>query len=463
MPFASLVKKFGFMLQLCQALARAGGFIKITIIQYKPGDSINSRFWETFVEAGKYFWLGSFTLSPAKGISSLQMVRSAADQPFRRKAVNTFLSAEQEATRQGYLKFAAEHIGPHALDLEAHKTCLKEFLQGLGQKGYLGIAVPREYGGQGLSFTFCALFAEACGMYEPGLGLSLANHYALIECIKKYGTETQKSRYLPLLSRGEVVGTLAFSEPTAGTDFKAVSCSVEKKGNDIFLSGKKTWVINGAFAGLALVLSKGLADEALSLFLIDSSESSQECGADAGRLGLRSAYLNDVEFKSQKLSAESKLASSKESTDQIAVFAMDVAKTVLAAAAVGLTQAAANAAVEHARTREQFGTTIGQFQGVQWRLADLGTEMEAARLQVMRAAWSLEGDPEKFATYAPMCKWFATRVARQHSGEALQVMGAAGLMDDCVVGRLYRDAKAMEICLGTSDGQKLQLVEQLEI
>lgn len=378
--------------------------------------------------------------------------------------MNTFLSAEQEAVRQSYMSFANEHIAPLAKELESHKTCLKDFLQNLGQKGYLGIAVPREYGGQGQSFVFCALFAEAVGTVEPGIGLSLANHYAIIEVLKRYGTETQKSRYLPLLARGEALGTIAFSEEKAGTDFRAVVSTVAKHADGFVLNGKKTWVVNGEFAGLALVLAKSAeTNDGLSLILVDCTDKAQQCTGDAGRLGLKSAYLNTVEFKDQKLSPEANIAHSKDAADQIAIFSMDVAKVIMAAAAVGLNFAAMSEALEYARTREQFGSTIGQFQGIQWKLADMGTEGEAARLHVMRAAWSLEDEPETFSKNAAMCKWFAAKVARHHSGEALQVMGASGLMEENKVEKLYRDAKAMEICLGTSEAQKLQLVDLLEI
>lgn len=378
--------------------------------------------------------------------------------------MNTFLSAEQEAIRQSYLAYANEHIAPVARDLEAHKICLKEFMQNLSQKGYLGIAVPREYGGQGQSFVFSALFAEAVGMAEPGLALSLANHYAIVEVLKKYGSETQKSRYLPLLARGEAIGTIAFSEESAGTDFRAVTSTVAKEGDGFVLNGKKTWVVNGEFAGLALVLAKRVNENnELSLVLVDCTDKGQKCSADANRLGLKSAYLNTVEFKDQKLSQEANVSHAKESSDAIAVFSMDVAKVIMAAAAVGLNQAAMEEALEYARTREQFGTTIGQFQGIQWKLADMGTEGEAARMHVMRAAWSLDGEPETFSKNAAMCKWFAAKVARFHSGEAIQVMGASGLMENGKVEKLYRDAKAMEICLGTSEAQKMQLVDLLEI
>jgi len=379
--------------------------------------------------------------------------------------VITFLSSAQEAIIEKYMAFAAESVAPLVKGLETHSVCLKDFMQNLGQKGFLGISVPREYGGQGNPFIFTALFVEAVSSHEAGLGLSLANHYALMEVVKKFGSETQKSRYLPLLSRGELLGTLAFSEETAGTDYKAVTSSLQRSADGFLLNGKKTWVVNGELAGLALVLSKNLDGEsaALAISLVDCSDKEQvQCSGDKGRLGLRSAYVNNVDFCDCKVSAEN-LIDAKFNAEEVAVFAMDVAKTILAAAAVGLTSGALNAAVEHARKRQQFGTNIGQFQGVQWKLADISTELEGSRLQVLRASWSMEGEPEKFSTYAAMCKWFAARTARFHSGEALQIMGAVGLSDDCPLEKFYRDAKAMEICLGTSEAQKMQLVDLLEI
>ncbi len=380
--------------------------------------------------------------------------------------MNTFLSSAQEAIRESYLSFASETVAPIAEKLERRELCLKEFLQELGQKGFLGISAPREYGGQGNPFTFCALFVEAVSRYEPGLGLSLANHYALIEVLKKYGSETQKSRYLPLLSRGEILGTLAFSEECAGTDYKAVQACIGKKADSLVLNGQKVWVVNGQITGLSLAFCKNMDGESdeFALVLVDcSDESGKHCSNDIARLGLRSAFANNVEFKAKKLGSDSLIKNSSDNTELIAGFAMDVSKLILAAAATGLLQGAMENAIEHARTREQFGLSIGKFQGVQWKLADMYTDCEGARLQVMRAAWSLEADPEKFPSYAAMSKWFASKVARHHSGEALQIMGAQGLSESSPLSRFYRDAKSMEICLGTSEGQKMQLVELLEI
>lgn len=375
--------------------------------------------------------------------------------------MNTFLSPSQEALQQQYAKFASEVAAPLAGDLESHKACLRDFLQNLGQKGYMGIAVPREYGGQGQNFLASVLFVEALGEYEAGLGLTLASHQAVIEVLKKFGTDTQKSRYLPLLARGEVTGTLAFTEEKAGTDVFAVQTEAKASGENFEIRGKKVFVVNGEVASLHLVLAK--SEAGFGLYLVDTGENgSVKVGANRSRMGLKSARANDVEYNGAKVSKEAVVAQGKDA-QVVAAFANDVAKVVLSAAAVGLLKTCLKLSVEHARTREQFGTNIGQFQGIQWKLADMVTESTGAELQVHRAAWALEEESDKFATYAAMSKSLASKVARFHSGEAIQVLGAAGLSEELPLERFYRDAKAMEICLGTSEAQKIQLVTELRI
>lgn len=375
--------------------------------------------------------------------------------------MNTFLSPSQEAVKEQYDNFACEAVAPIARELESHKVCLKEFLQNAGQKGYLGMSVPKEYGGQGQSFLNCALFTEAVAQYEAGLGLTLANHYAVIETLNKYGSENQKSRYLPLLARGEIIATLAFSEAQAGTDVRAVQASLAGDAAKPVLNGKKSWVVTGDFAGLLLVLCKTDKTNQLAVVLVDANDQIK-VGPHLEMFGLKSAYVNNLEFESTALSGEALLSTSA-GAEAIADFALDASKIILAAAATGLTRSAIKAAVEHARKREQFGVAIGQFQGIQWKLADMETENCAAILQVYRAAWSLTEDVETLAKNAAMAKLFAARVARFHSGEALQILGASGLMEDNAMEKMYRDAKAMEICLGTSEAQKIKLAELLNI
>lgn len=377
--------------------------------------------------------------------------------------MNTFLSSSQEALKEQYFNFAGEVVAAAAASLESRSICLREFLQELGQKGYLGINVPAEYGGQGGTLLSLVFFVEAVSQWEPGLGLTLSAHAAAIELLKRFGDDRQKSRYLPLLARGDGFATLAFSEEMAGTDFAAVESLANKSGNDFVLSGKKTWVVSGDFATVLLVLvKKGDADGDLGLFIVEAGNAaSYKVQEERALMGLCSAHINDIEFDKFKLSSGSELKGA--APRQMALYAMNVAKTVLAAAAVGLTESCRQYAVEHARQRQQFGQNIGQFQGVQWKLADMEVDLSGARLQTYRAAWSHDEDLPGFARNAAIAKLLAPKAARFHSGEAMQIMGAAGLAADHPLARLYRGAKIMEICQGTAEFQKMLLSEELGI
>jgi alkylation response protein AidB-like acyl-CoA dehydrogenase len=379
--------------------------------------------------------------------------------------VNTILSAAQQAQKELYLAFALEHLAPIAKALEERRSSLKEFLQKAGQRGYLGITVPKEYGGQAGSFLNAVFFTEALAQYEPGLGLTMASHTAVVELLKKFGSDSQKSRYLPLLARGECLGSLAFSEAGAGTDFKAVSAKVWVEKGLPHLTGLKTWVVNADISSLLVVLAKDESNE-LTMHLVDVvSAATLKVATDKQKLGLRSASTNDVEFASHPLKGDSLIGAkgNDELVCEQVLFSMDVAKVMMAAAAVGLVEGALDLAAAHARGREQFGEPIANFQAVQWKLADISAESRAARLLTYRAAWSGDESPADFRRDAAMCKSFAAKVARTSSGEALQILGAAGLSTDSPLERFYRDAKVMEISEGTSEYQKILLTHELGI
>lgn len=374
--------------------------------------------------------------------------------------MNTFLSSDQQAQFEQYRTFARQNVAPEAAALVKHESCLKEFLQKVGQKGYLGINVPSEYGGHGGKLLDATLFMEAVGEQEPGLGLTIGNHIAVIEVVKKYGTEQQKSRYLPLLARGEGFATLAFSELNAGTDFEAVSATVTDK---LLLSGDKTWVVTGDFATLFLVLAKKAESGELALYLVDrASDATFNLKNEHSLIGLKSAYINDIEFIGTQLSSEAAIVGSQPASE-VALYAMAVSKVVLSAAAVGLVESGTELALAHARERKQFGTSIGQFQGIQWKLADMSVDSTAARLLTYRAAWSHDESPADFARNAAMCKWYAGRGARVETGEAVQILGASGLDEGNPLSRFYGDGKVMEIAQGTAEFQKMLLVKELNI
>jgi alkylation response protein AidB-like acyl-CoA dehydrogenase len=379
--------------------------------------------------------------------------------------VNTILSSAQQAQKELYGAFALEHLAPISKSLEERRSSLKEFLQKAGQRGYLGITVPKEYGGPEGSFLNAILFTEALAQHEPGMGLTMASHTAVIEVLKKFGNDSQKSRYLPLLARGECLGSLAFSEAGAGTDFKAVSAKVWMEKGTPQLTGLKTWVVNADISSLLVVLAKDEANE-LVMHLVDmGAAATLKVATDKQKLGLRSASTNDVEFASHPLQVGSLIGAkgNDESVIEQVLFAMDVAKVVMAAAAVGLVEGALDLAAAHAREREQFGQPIANFQAIQWKLADISAESRAARMLTYRAAWSKDESADEFRRDAAMCKSFAAKVARQSSGEALQILGAAGLSVDSPLERFYRDAKVMEISEGTSEYQKVLLTHELGI
>jgi len=345
---------------------------------------------------------------------------------------------------------------------------MKDFLQILAQSGYLGITVPQEYGGQGAPLLHFALFVEALSEYEPGLALMMASHGAVIELLQKFGDQTQKSRYLPLLGRGDGLGAFAVSEEQAGTDFEAAVCKAVRDADKLSLRGKKSWVVNGELAGLFIVLARLENSEQetgnLALLLVEASaRDGLTVSPNKPRLGLRSAPVNDLDFDGLTLLAESALLPSPEPVCEQVLQGMDIAKVLVSAGAIGIIESLLGQSVDYAKERQQFGKNIGQFQAVQWKLADMSVESLGARLLTYRAAWSKDEDPDNFRQNAAMCKWLSTKAARVQSGEALQILATRGLIAESPAERFYRDAKTMEIAEGTSEFQRILIARELGV
>lgn len=368
--------------------------------------------------------------------------------------MNTFLSSDQEALLARYRQFVSQHVAPLATALDQGRHSLEEVFALLGQEGFLSTCVSKEYGGQGAPFLNFILLSQAIAEAEPGLVLSIAAHAQAIELLSRHGSDTQKSRYLPLLARGECIGTFASSEEQAGSDYAALQTRIASTNGKLALSGKKTWVVNGGVA--KVVLATARSDDELSIWLVDLEKNNDvRIGPNRKKLGMRSAVSNDIEFTNLELDADSKLKTdSADSADSAILYAQDIGKLIIAAAATGLLEHALTESVDRARTREQFGGNIGKLQAVQWKLADMSAESAATRLMTYRAGWSKDSAPEDFHKFAAMSKFYAARAARVHSSEAVQIFGALGLSDDGPVEKLYRDAKVMEIVEGTNEIQK---------
>ena len=374
--------------------------------------------------------------------------------------MNTFLSAAQIAQQAQYLKFVEQEIAPIAQALDKGESDGKEALTRLAKEGYLGITIPKEYGGQGGTLLDLSLLVEAVSGYAAGLAAALASHSSVVELILTSGSDQQKARFLPLLATGEVVGAQAFSEEQAGSDFRAVKSEAKLDGQNAHLSGTKTWVVNGSFAGLLGVLAK--EGDNLSLWLVDTKSATLKKSAPKSTFGFHSASASDLTFDAHQVTLENRVATGKQ-VDAIVEQVQGVAKTIIAACAVGLAGRALQKSATQANTRQQFGGPIAQFQGVQWKLADHSVETQASRLLVYRAGWSHADNPKEFRKYAAMAKSYASRTARLHSGEALQIFGMLGASCEEEMERLYRDSKLTEIFEGTSELQKVIIKEELGV
>lgn len=372
--------------------------------------------------------------------------------------MNTFLSSEQSQYQSSCQAFVQEKLCQSGIlnDLETNKEKQKEALTLIAQSGLIGASLPHEYGGQGKTFIHAAILAEELGMHDAGLSLVLANHLSACHLIWRYGTDEQKSRYLPLLSRGESYATIAFGEEQAGSDFSMIKSTAESNK----LNGKKAWVVNGDMAHVALVLTR--TNEQNQIWITDlTSKKGVSVVKDRQKLGLKSASTTDIEFSSYALDEKAALCQSQDSVAEAIEYALSLSKVLLAAGALGICQQAIQYSVSRANQREQFGQAIGKFQAIQWKLADMSTETSAAKLLTYRAAWSKDEAPDEFLKFAAMCKLFAARVARLYSGEAAQIYGTLGISEEEPMEKLYRDAKVIEVLEGTSEIQKNIVASQV--
>lgn len=393
------------------------------------------------------------------------MLKSEIQQIFGGLCVNTFLSTAQQALKEQFEIFARNQVAPLVNDLEGRKGDSQQIWQKLSQPGYLGLTVAKEYGGAAAPFLHAVLLAEALGEHNPGLVLAISEHLAAIELLQRYGSAKQKSRYLPLLARGECIGALGFTEDSAGSDFSRASAVCAANGQGLAITGRKVWVVNGGVAGLCIASARmGSTDGPLHLYLVNlDKKDSAKIGPNREKMGLRSAETNDIEFVKHQVDPDALLETGAESTDEQILHAQGVAKVIVAAGALGLLESAIASSVGHANARVQFGEKVGQFQGIQWKLADMSADTAAARMLVYRAACGKDEDPASFRKDAAMCKWYATKVARVQSAEAVQIHGAQGITAEHPVERAYRDAKVMEICEGTAEFQKVLLAQELGV
>jgi butyryl-CoA dehydrogenase len=367
------------------------------------------------------------------------------------------LSEEERMIQQTAREFAEAEIAPVAAENDAKAQFPRDIVKKLGELGFMGMLVPEKYGGAGMT-NFCLVLAlEEINRVCASTGVTMSVQNSLVcSPIIKYGTDEMKEKYLPVLASGERLGAYALSEAEAGTDAASIQARGVKDGDHFVLNGTKSWITTGADAEVYIVFVKtdpAQRAKGISAFVVDRDAKGFSVGKKEDKLGLRASSTTELIFEDCRIPARNMLGSEGEGF-KIALSTLDGGRIGIGTQAVGIARACLEASVAYANQREQFGKKIGEFQAIQWKIADMATQIDAARLMVFRAS-RLRDQNQPHTREAAMAKLFASEVANRVARDAVQIHGGAGYLKDFAVERFYRDARITEIYEGTSEVQRI--------
>jgi butyryl-CoA dehydrogenase len=373
------------------------------------------------------------------------------------------LTAEQELARRTAREFAEAEIAPVIGRYDEAEEFPAELVAKLGTLGFLGALFPVEYGGAGLDYVAYALVVEELSRVDGSVGITMWAHNSLCaNHIYSFGTEAQRERYLLPLARGEVLGAWGLTEPGSGSDAVAMRTTATETGDVFVLDGTKAFITNGSVAGTAVVMAKTNPDaggRGISAFILERGMPGFHPGQRYRKLGLHASDTAELVLEGVRV-PRANLLGERDRGFQETKKVLEGGRIAMAAMSVGLAQGALDQAVRYAKERQAFGQPIGQFQGIRAMLADLATEVEAARLLTLRAAYGKDqGRP--VMRDASMAKVFASEVAVRCATKAVQVHGGYGYTREFPVERFYRDAKLCEIGEGTSEVQRMVIARHL--
>jgi alkylation response protein AidB-like acyl-CoA dehydrogenase len=370
---------------------------------------------------------------------------------------------EKEQLRRSVREFVEGEIAPHVMEWDEVQRFPKEIISQLAQMGLMGVTFPIEYGGAGLGYLEYVLVIEELARVDGSVGIIVAAHTSLCAGhIYQAGSEQQKQKYLVPLARGEKLGFWSLTEPQAGSDAGGTRTVARLEGNTWVLNGSKTFTSNGTYADVCVAMAvtdKAARKHGISAFIIPRDTPGFRPGKKENKLGLRASDTAEVIFEDCRVPKENCLGRPGQGfIDSLKV--LDRGRISIAALAVGMAQGAFEAATNYAKQRRQFGKPIGSFQAIQWKLADMATEIEAARLLTYRAA-ALANQSRRETREASMAKLYAGEVAVRVANEAVQIHGGYGFIKDYPVEKYYRDVKLCTIGEGTSEIQRMIIAREL--
>jgi butyryl-CoA dehydrogenase len=372
------------------------------------------------------------------------------------------LTADQRAIQTLARELADAEIAPHAAEWDREHRFPDELIPKLAELGLMGVCVPEEYGGAGADFLAYVLVLEELSRADAGVGVTVAVHTSATTLpILSFGTDEQRARFVPPLARGEQLGAFALTEPGSGSDAGSLRTSAAPDGDGWLLNGSKQWITNGSRAGTFVLFARTdpstSGARGVSCFVLDDGH--VRVTREEEKLGLHSSTTSDLVLEGSRVGRD-RLLHEEGRGFRVAMSTLDGGRIGIAAQALGIAQAAFDVARTYALEREQFGRRIGDFQAIQWKLADMATEIDAARLLTYRAAWlKQEGRPH--AAEGAKAKLYASEMARRQTAEAIQILGGYGYTTEFPVERFYRDAKITEIYEGTSEIQRLVIARHI--
>jgi alkylation response protein AidB-like acyl-CoA dehydrogenase len=373
------------------------------------------------------------------------------------------LTDEQVLLRQSVREFAEREIRPHVLAWDEAQRFPLELVPRLAALGLMGIQWPERYGGAGMSAVDYCLCIEELARVDPAIALSVAAHNGLCSAhLYLFGSEAQKARYLVPLARGEMLGAWGLTEAEAGSDAANLRTTAVRDGDGWVINGAKAFTTHGSIAGVMVVMAvtdRARGHRGISAFLVERGDRGMRPGKKEDKLGMRASDTCEVVFTDCRVGPERLLGEEGQGFVQ-AMQVLDAGRVGIAALAVGLAQGAYEAARRYALERRQFGQPIGAFQAIQWKLADMATGIEAARLLTYRAA-HLKDRGRRVTRESAMAKLYASEVAVRVAEQGVQIHGGYGFVKDYPAEKYYRDVKLTTIGEGTSEIQRLVIARQI--
>lgn len=375
--------------------------------------------------------------------------------------MNLELTETQTLIRETARKFARERVAPLARELDRQERFPTEIFKELGELGLLGVNIPAKYGGSEAGAVSYALAMMEMAAADASTSVAMAVTNMCAELINAFGTEAQREKYVTRLTSGEAVaGSFALSEPHAGSDPGALITSAVRRGDSWVINGSKQWITSGAYAGVMVVWARTspAGNKGLSCFIVEGGTKGLIIGRHEDKMGLRSSNTVALTFEDCVIPAENLLGSEGQGF-RLAMVALDGGRIGIASQACGVARAALEATVSYVKDRKAFGQAIGEFQGPRFMIADMKTQIDAAELLTLRAAY-MKDQKQPFTREASMAKLFASETSNRVCDKAVQLHGGYGYIDEFPVERYFRDARVQTIYEGTSEVQRMVIARE---